>query len=94
MSTDISASYLFIRIRLHLNRSGIVNLQLLVVPIYERHTAEVISEVTAKLLNALYSDWRAVIVGISTNDQRKLKSRNNGVATLFQKIAEPGFICV
>lgn len=57
---DISTSYLNIHIRLLFNYSGIVNLHLLAVPIYKQHTAEVVIETTAKILDALCSDWRAV----------------------------------
>lgn len=94
MSTHMSTSYLDIRIRLHLNRSGILNWHILAVPIYERHTAEAIFEALVKLLDVLCPDWRAVIVGISTDGERKMTGRTNGVATLVAKVAKPGFIRV
>lgn len=82
MSTHKGTSYLDIRIRLHLFCRGIVNLHFLAVSIYERHTSELIFEATAKLLDALWPNWRAVIARISTDCERKITGRNNGVATL------------
>ena len=50
MSTHIGTSYLDIRIRLHLENAGIINLHLLAIPVYDRHTGQVIFEVASKAM--------------------------------------------
>lgn len=92
MSTHMSTSYLDIRIRLHLNKHGILNVHILAVPVYERHTAEVIFDTSSKALDALCPSWRDTIIGISTDGERKMTGRITGVATRFQKVAKDGFI--
>lgn len=92
MSTHMSTSYLDIRVRLHLNRHGIINVHLLAVPVYERHTAEVIFDTAAKALDVLCPPWKDTIIGVSTDGERKMTGRISGVATRFQNVAKPGFI--
>ena len=53
MSTHTSTSYPDVCIRLNLNRHGIVNLHLLAIPVYERHTQTVIFFTVANSLDVL-----------------------------------------
>ena len=88
----MSTSYLDIRIRLHLKEAGIINAHLLAVPVYVRHTAQAIFNTATKALDVLCPSWRDIIVGISTDGERKMTGRVSGVATRFRQAAKPGFI--
>ena len=57
MSTHMRTSYLDIRIRLNLNRHGIVIVHLLDIPVYKRHTSAVIFDTAAKDLDVLCPLW-------------------------------------
>ena len=92
MSTHISTSYLDIRIRLYLDHTGIINLHGLAIPVFDRHTGLVIFETASKALDALCESWRDVIIGVSTDGEKKMTGRVSGVATRFQEVAKPGFI--
>lgn len=92
MSTHMSSSYLDIRIRLHHSKSGIINLHLLAIPVFERHTAEVIFETADKALTVLCPSWKDIVVGVSTDGERKMTGRVSGVATRFEQMAKPGFV--
>ena len=50
MSTHMSTSYLDIRVFINLNMHGIVNVHLLAVPVYERHTDAMIWTLQQRLL--------------------------------------------
>ena len=93
MSTHMITSYLDIRICLHLNRPGIVNVHLLAAPVYERHTAAVIFDTVAKALDVLCPSWKDII-GVLTDGERKMTGRISGVANRFQNLAKSGFICI
>ena len=53
MSTHMSTFYLDIRIRLNLNKHGILNLHLIAIPVYKGHTAAVILDTAEKALDVL-----------------------------------------
>ena len=69
MSTQMSTSYLYIHIRLQLNRQGIINLHLLSVPVYERHTAVVIFDTAAKALSVLCLLWKDITIDVLTDSK-------------------------
>lgn len=79
-------------VRVHLDRHGIFNAHILTVTVYERHTAEVIFDTAAKLLDALCPSWRDIIIGISTDGERKMTGRVSGVSTWLQNVAKGGHI--
>ena len=63
-STHRSTSYLDICIRLHLNHASIVNLHVLVIPVFDWHTGLVIFEIASKALDVLCKLWRDVVIGV------------------------------
>jgi len=77
---------------MHRNNAGIINLHLLAIPVYDRHTGLVIFEVASKALDVLCPSWRDMIIGISTDGERKMTGRVSGATTLFQNVSRPGFI--
>lgn len=90
MSTHMSASYLDIRIRLFIC-GAIQNFHLLAIPMFSRHTGEQIFLHAEKALDVLCPEWRDLIVSISTDGERKMTGRIQGVATRFEQVAKPGF---
>jgi len=88
----MSTSYLDIRIRLHLENAGIVNLHLLAIPAFDRHTGQVTFEVASKALDVLCESWRDMLIGISTDGEKKTTGRVSGVAARFQQVCRPRFI--
>ena len=94
MSTHLSTLYLDIRGRFHIISRGIGNFHFIGIPIYDRHTAEVIFNSTKKFLDVLCPSWENIIVGMTTDGEKKMTGRVSGVSTRFQSIANPGFIRV
>ena len=92
MSTHMSTPYLDMRICLHLNRHIIVNVHLLAVRVYKRHTVAVIFDTAAKALDVLCPSWKYSIIGVSTDGERKMTGRISGVVMRFQNVAKTGFI--
>eukprot|EP00126_Sphaerothecum_destruens_P012273 Sdes_comp20995_c0_seq5m19729 len=94
MSTHMSTSYLDIRIRFHSISAGFGNFHLLGFPIYQNHSADVLFNSCKKLLDVLCPAWERLIVGITTDGERKMTGKVSGVATRFQRVSEQGFIRV
>lgn len=92
MSTHMSNSYLDSRIRLHLNKLRIINVHLLEVTVYDRHTGQVMFDIAVKSLHVLCSSWKEEFIGVSTYGERERNFRISGIATCFQQAAKPGFI--
>jgi hypothetical protein len=90
MSTHMSTSYLDIRMRLFVG-GAIHNLHLLAIPMFGAHTAEQVFNHANTALNAVCPQWRDLIVSISTDGERKMTGRINGVATRFERAAKPSF---
>ena len=82
MSTHMSSSYLDIRIRVCWS-SKIHNFHLLAIPMPGRHTAEAIFNAADQAMTALCPDWKAIIVGISTDGEKKMTGRIQGANSWF-----------
>ncbi|KAF4045728.1 hypothetical protein GN244_ATG01900 [Phytophthora infestans] len=79
MSTHLSISYLDTRIRVYYN-DNIMNFHLMAIPMHESHTGEAIP-----VLEVLCPHWRDVMLGITTDGERKMTGVNKGLSTRFQK---------
>ena len=90
MSTHMSTSYLDIRIRLFTG-GAVHNFHLLAIPMFSRHTGEEIFLHAVKALDVICPRWRDIIISISTDGERKMTGRVQGVATRFEQVAKPGF---
>lgn len=90
MSTHMATSYLDIRIRLHW-KGDILNFHVLAIPMFSRHTGEQIFLHATRALEVLAPSWKNMIVSISTDGERKMTGRIQGVATRFEQAALPGF---
>ena len=69
-------------------------LYFLSIPVHYRHTGEIIFNVFAKAMDTLYSEWREMIIGASSDDEKKMTGKHQGVITRIQRIAKPGFVLV
>ncbi|KAF4045730.1 hypothetical protein GN244_ATG01902 [Phytophthora infestans] len=88
MSTHLSISYLDTRIRVYYN-DNIMNFYLMAIPMHESHTGEAI-----QVLEVLCPHWRDVMLGITTDGERKMTGVNKGLSTRFQKVCRSGFMRV
>jgi len=78
-STHQSMSYLDIRICVCSN--GSLELHLIAVPFYDRHTAENIVAMICHILDAFYARWRSKIIVFSTNGENTMIRRCVSVVT-------------
>ena len=86
-STHRSVSYFDIRIRLC--ASGVLyNMHLVVVPFYDRHTAENVAGMLCKILDAMYRRWRAILIAFSYDGENTMTGRHAGVVTRIDREAE------
>lgn len=92
MLTHMNTSYLDKRIHLHLLKFCIVNLHVVAVPMYQRHTAQVIFDTTARALDVPCPSWRNIVIGVSTDGETKMKELIAAVLTRFQNVTKPEFI--
>ena len=92
ISTHMITLYLNIRICMHLNRHGIVNVHFLALRLYESHTAAVIFDTVAKDIDVLCLLWKDIIISVLIDGKREMTGRISGVATRFQNAANTDFI--
>jgi hypothetical protein len=62
--------------------------------VHERHTGETIFNTFAKAMDALFLDWRETITGVSSDGEKKVTGRHQGVITRIHRVAKPGFMRV
>ncbi|KAF4041411.1 hypothetical protein GN244_ATG06410 [Phytophthora infestans] len=93
MSTHMSVSYLDTRIRLF-HCGQIINLHLLAIPMYDSHTGEAMFNAIIPVLDVLCPDWKEVMLGVTTDGERKMTGSSKGMATRFQKVCSSGFMRV
>jgi hypothetical protein len=67
---------------------------ILSIPVHERHTGETIFNKFAKAMDALFPDWRETINGASSDGEKKMTGRHQGVITRMHRVAKPGFMHV
>lgn len=92
MFTHTNTSYLDVCVQLHLKLHCIINVHVRFIPVHERHTAAVLFDATAKMLDVLHPSWNGAITGVSTEGERQTTGRVSAVATRFQQVGKPDFI--
>jgi len=86
-STHYGMSYFDNRIRFH--RDGILyNVHALAIPMFEQHTSKNMSNLVARFLDIVCSDWRAKLIGVSTDGASAMTGPVKGVATRIEKEAK------
>jgi hypothetical protein len=93
MATHMATLYCDVRIRI-CHKSIVHDFHLLSIPVHERHTCEIIFNTFAKAMDALFPDWRETIIGASSDGEKKMTGRHQGVITRIHHVAKPGFMRV
>jgi hypothetical protein len=72
----------FFDLRLHVCYcDDLVNLHLVALPMFERHSAVNIFNLIAKFMDAMYSKWRSKLIGVSTDDENTMTGHHASVVT-------------
>jgi hypothetical protein len=81
-ATHQSTSYLDLRFRVYIPEfSNIVNLHGCALPMFDRHTGEVMFTMVSKLLNVLCPNWNICLLGVTSDGARNMTGRVAGVVT-------------
>ena len=72
------------------HKTAVHDFHLLSIPVHDRHTGEIIFNTFAKAMDALYLDWHNMIIGVSSDSEKKMTGRHQGLITWIQLIAKPG----
>jgi len=86
-STHRGQSFFDLRIRVCFGRK-LYNLHLVAIPMFDRHTAEIIYNMLVKFLDALYPPWRAKLIGMSSDGENTMTGRHRGLVTRMVAAAE------
>ena len=91
MATHMATAYCDVHIRIY-NKTTVNDLHLLSIPVHDRKTGHIIFNTFSKAMDALYSDWREMIIGASSYGEKKITGRHQGVIMRIQRIEKPGFM--
>ena len=69
MATHMATSYCDIRIHI-CHKTTVHDFHLLSISVHDRHTEEIIFNTFAKGMDDLYSDWREMIIGASSDGKK------------------------
>jgi hypothetical protein len=89
-ATYHSTTYMDIRVRLFRN-DAIVNLHLLALPMFERHSGEYIFDLFNRLLSVLDPNWRQKIVGVTTDGAANMTGSDSGAVSRIERETFQGF---
>jgi hypothetical protein len=79
-STHRGQSFFDLRLRV-CYRGDLVNLHLVALPMFERHSAMNIFNLITKFMDAMYSKWRSKLIGVSMDGKNTMTGRHAGVVT-------------
>jgi hypothetical protein len=75
-------------------RGELVNLHLVAMPMFERHSVVNIFNVIAKFMDVLYIKWRAKLIGVSTNNKNTITGHQADVVTRLVDCADNDVLCI
>jgi hypothetical protein len=87
VSTHHGQSFFDLRMRICL-KGRLLNLHLMAIPMFDRHSALNIFKVFVKFLDALYSKWRSKLIGMSSDGENTMTGRHGGLVTRTVACAE------
>lgn len=93
MATYMAIGYCNIRIRICF-KSAVHDIYLLPIPVHDRHTGDTIFNKFTKAMEVIYSDWYETISEASSDVEKKMKGRHQGVITRLKRVAKLGLIRV
>jgi len=81
-ATHQSTSFLNLHFRVFIpNYHSIVNLHGCALPMFDRHTGDIMSTMVSKFLIVFYSDWTIRLLGLTSNGAHNMTGRVAGVVT-------------
>ena len=86
-STHYDHSYLDNHVHVHRN-GDIFNIHIIVILMYERHTALNMYKLLSIVLDVLCPRWRSKLIGLGSDDASNMTGKDNGIVTLFEQEAE------
>jgi hypothetical protein len=86
-STHRGQSFFNLRVRICFH-GRLLNLHLVVIPIFDRHTTGNIFNMLVKFLDTLYGKWRAKLIGMSSDGENTMTGRHTGLVTRMIACAE------
>ena len=86
-STHFGKSYFDNRIRFHLN-GVLYNVHAIAIPMFDRHTGENMFNLVSTFLDVVCSDWRAKLIGVSSDGATVMTGHLQGVVTRLEQQAE------
>jgi hypothetical protein len=93
MVAHMATSYCDVRIR-SCHKSTVHDFHLLFIPVHERHTGETIFNTFAQAMDAPFPDWRETITGASSDGEKMMTGRHQGVIKRIHRVVKPGFMRV
>jgi hypothetical protein len=93
VALDMATWYCDVRIRI-CHKSAVHDFHPLSIPVHERHTVETIFNTFAKAMDTLFPDWRETITGASSDGEKTMTGRHQGVITRIHRVTKPGFMRV
>jgi hypothetical protein len=80
---------LFFDLRIWICFKGrLYNLHLVGLPLFDRHTAEILYNLLCKFLDALYPDWRIKLLNVSLDGKNTMTGRHVGLVIRITRCAE------
>jgi len=86
-STHLGQPFFDKRIRI-CYQGALLNLHLVALPSFERHTSENLYDMIVKFLDALYPMWRRKLLSMSSDGENVMTGRHSGVVTRIAACAE------
>jgi hypothetical protein len=86
-STHRGQLFFDLRVRIYF-RGRLLNLHLVAIPMFDRHTAGNIFNMLVKFLDALYGKWRGKLIGMSSDGENTMTGRHTGLITHMIACAE------
>uniref|UniRef100_M4BFK2 DUF659 domain-containing protein n=1 Tax=Hyaloperonospora arabidopsidis (strain Emoy2) TaxID=559515 RepID=M4BFK2_HYAAE len=86
-STHCGQSFFNMRLRF-CHRGVLVNLHLVAIPMFDRHTSQIIFDTVCKFMDALYGSWHGKLLCIASDGERAITCRHAGLVTRFCAGAE------
>jgi len=62
-------------------RGSLLNLHLVALPTFERHTSQNLFEMIVKFMDALFPEWRSKLIGVASDGENVMTGRHAGVVT-------------
>ncbi len=97
LASDKSAHHgqSFFDLRVHVcYRNELVNLHLVMMPMFECHSDINIFNLIAKFMDALYIKWRAKLIDVSMDDENTMTGRHASVVTRLVDCANNDVLCI